>query len=99
HHHTPPLFPYTTLFRSSSSRTGCIPSVPRRCGRREKMSTRAIGSPAMTRPTNGPHRRFWPPSRADLSPSQMESSSKQRRTGTERSEEHTSELQSPDHLV
>src|SRR5438876_5425050 len=67
----PTLFPYTTLFRSSSS------------GRRPL-------SPVKSRPTGRPTPRVTPAVRS----AQASSSS-----SVLRSEEHTSELQSPVHLV
>src|SRR5438552_12174467 len=60
------LFPYTTLFRSTSCSGSAAARAP--------TSSACCGRPASSRPKQ-PSRRRW------------------------RSEEHTSELQSPDHLV
>src|SRR5258708_27112688 len=78
------LFPYTTLFRSRS-RAG----VRSRCNgtsRQARISIRKRFSPAIAR---------RPRSRARRSPSRLP----RRPRLQPRSEEHTSELQSPDHLV
>src|SRR5258708_29896957 len=66
------LFPYTTLFRSTS-----VPSVRRPPARRRRGTT--------SRTCSGSS----PPATAASLPT----------TRCQRSEEHTSELQSPDHLV
>src|SRR5947208_8309363 len=68
---TPTLFPYTTLFRSSS------------------MTGEACRS-ASTPPERTPSRSSTP----SCTPAASSAAE-----GTRRSEEHTSELQSPDHLV
>src|SRR5258708_27289209 len=64
------LFPYTTLFRSSTSLSRRPPASP------ASPSAWAGKPPASSKPGKAPPLVYWP-----------------------RSEEHTSELQSPDHLV
>src|SRR3712207_7435608 len=84
------LFPYTTLFRSSSAtRTRSSASGPRASanGVSSKPSRRRHSAGSATRPTRtaGPPPSAPPPSVRDL--------------GGRRSEEHTSELQSRQYLV
>src|SRR5207244_6224957 len=78
-----PLFPYTTLFRSSLAGASAARSGSRKrltlVGRRCRCSRRSKPPPTSRR-------------RAATSPAS-------KRAWWERSEEHTSELQSPDHLV
>src|SRR5207244_8746200 len=79
--HTPPPFPYTTLFRSRPTSRRPRPSCP---GRPWRTCRRGCTSCRLRSPgrTAGPRSR-----------------SCARRLPPDRSEEHTSELQSPDHLV
>src|SRR5207244_7533795 len=86
----PPLFPYTTLFRSRQDL-----DQPRPC--------RALHD----RPRPHIAGRDRPPCRAEPDPGRSQIARHHhpadpqpcRRRGFQRSEEHTSELQSPDHLV
>src|SRR5207244_6902568 len=92
---TSPLFPYTTLFRSRT----CAPRT--RCGRRVRPSL--TGHPA---PPDWTHRTdssarlsSGRAGLADLLPLTVGRAARARARLHGRSEEHTSELQSPDHLV
>src|SRR5690348_17750397 len=84
----PTLFPYTTLFRSPRKRRSPWRRrrhhVPHRCP--GKRSCCAVCTSTSTRQPSAPT-----PSRSSTRPS--------RRSSGKRSEEHTSELQSPVHLV
>src|SRR2546426_7960998 len=77
------LFPYTTLFRSASKRRSCVPGSGVAGCTKERLST-ADGDGARAHSSRGRRRRL-----GDCAPSQHRS----------RSEEHTSELQSPCNLV
>src|SRR5207244_12161410 len=91
----PTLFPYTTLFRSR------LPD--RRSGGRRGSDRRHVreGMPALEalRPASGERQDLALPDRTDdrARPLPRRGPPPQARAG--RSEEHTSELQSPDHLV
>src|SRR5207244_11043406 len=85
----PPLFPYTTLFRSASSR-GSRPSAPSSPGRSRRCAPQR--PPPRRRPEDTTRR-------SPRCAHGMRSSSRPSRRNGARSEEHTSELQSPDHLV
>src|SRR5258708_16896374 len=65
------LFPYTTLFRSSTAPDAQVASVAERCTTSCSSTATSAVTPVFSRAS----------------------------TSTKRSEEHTSELQSPDHLV
>src|SRR5690348_18213275 len=80
------LFPYTTLFRSRSG--------ARSASRRPAWAAARAGAAAR----GGAPARTWPP-RARCARRPAASSRRSRRTRWWRSEEHTSELQSPVHLV
>src|SRR5207244_13328215 len=84
----PPLFPYTTLFRSRSSRD-------------RSTSPAARGSRSSAPPTRSASSWSSPADRrARAEPSGATVPGRDFRRGPlRRSEEHTSELQSPDHLV
>src|SRR5207244_13209526 len=94
----PPLFPYTTLFRSSPSRSPvrgfrvvADTEYPKIVGRRRRSSLAMVVLPPPEGAASTTTRGVTPGSRAALETSRARLSS--------RSEEHTSELQSPDHLV
>src|SRR5207244_11677340 len=80
-----PLFPYTTLFRSLGTRSGCAAATA--CGRTSGRSSSDASA----------FRRSW-----SITPRPKAASPCTTAKGApapSRSEEHTSELQSPDHLV
>src|SRR5207244_8260452 len=82
------LFPYTTLFRSSScsiTAGGSFISTSRSIRRRPGPRSKSLKRFLMTRRLVGC--------------CAIATRSTARRSASERSEEHTSELQSPDHLV
>src|SRR5207244_5325809 len=83
-------FPYTTLFRSGPVLHGIRAPRPGRARDADAGGRRPVGGiSARTRQfTGGRHRFLLVPVRGRAGP-----------TGGRRSEEHTSELQSPDHLV
>src|SRR5947208_6609080 len=83
---TSTLFPYTTLFRSPAitARSQAVPGRRRRQDDDRARTALAPGSPTWAPPP--PRNRSGPTSPIDYG-------------AEERSEEHTSELQSPDHLV
>src|SRR5207244_11828738 len=96
-HTRPTSFPYTTLFRSKSIRwrfrsycCGNAPALPACCccpSRRERgAAPRFRTAAARTR-------------RRSADTTKREAKGNEEKCETERSEEHTSELQSPDHLV
>src|SRR5947208_2896779 len=89
----PTLFPYTTLFRSSSS-TSRTRIRTCRCSRRQnsRAPAHAVCSATWLRNWIGAWARFW-------RLCAKKSSRRTRWSSSPRSEEHTSELQSPDHLV
>src|SRR5207244_11923334 len=80
----PTLFPYTTLFRS---RGGGAPLPPDHVARLELPSVAQVDGRLAAEPTR------WAPDRTRLLIDAAHAD------GSPRSEEHTSELQSPDHLV
>src|SRR5256885_8532246 len=82
-----PLFPYTTLFRSSTRPHADSPSISARCSQNSPIGTG-------TRRREEPARRE---SYASYSPSARRESLHE--FASSRSEEHTSELQSPCNLV
>src|SRR5207244_10007079 len=88
-HHPPDLhlFPYTTPFRSPAPCTSARRSPSARASRRVR-STTGCGTAANTRPTAAER----------TSPEPCSTEPMNAFEGL-RSEEHTSELQSPDHLV
>src|SRR5207244_12715790 len=87
----PTLFPYTTLFRSMASHP---PTVVMLVGLQGSGKTTSAAKLARHFQKQGQHPIL---ASADVyRPAAME---QLRRLGQERSEEHTSELQSPDHLV
>src|SRR5207244_12242634 len=90
HPHTPPLFPYTTLFRSAALRTHA------RRVRRRRLEDH-WEAPAESR-LPGIRHRPRQALRASRS-ARVEGYRDAARAGPRRSEEHTSELQSPDQLV
>src|SRR5207244_4975903 len=79
------LFPYTTLFRSSRSKNACARKKSRTGPSRNAL--RLIGSPRVTSRMSSGSATHAEPSWLLMCRS------------ISRSEEHTSELQSPDHLV
>src|SRR5207244_13504620 len=87
---TSTLFPYTTLFRSQETSNETTSLYRYRCNRRHCLTRRS-------------NRLDWFASAKDThgfalgSPSSISGAGV--RSGSGRSEEHTSELQSPDHLV
>src|SRR5690606_40890388 len=91
------LFPYTTLFRSEPSvglyqRADWRLPSPGADGRHEHPCHRSVGKLAPARP--------WPASTADRrNPSQLAPAALPGPYPVERSEEHTSELQSRENLV
>src|SRR5207244_5057275 len=94
---TPPLFPYTTLFRSLESE---IPQFPYDPARAQALLTQAgwvRGSDGiLTNQSSGD--KFATELRVDKSGGE-EKAAPVIAEDWKRSEEHTSELQSPDHLV
>src|SRR5207244_5339656 len=84
---TLPLFPYTTLFRSSDS------SAVRYCRAASSAAERVGPSALLTAITSTSS------SRPRLIPCSSSPAPGSIRARKQRSEEHTSELQSPDHLV
>src|SRR5207244_13219872 len=94
HHQTPPLSPYTTLFRSEWP-------VPRPATARRQCVARSLHCPPPP-PLEDAHSRRSQPERLpeqDASALPLPAHLQVVSPAGTRSEEHTSELQSPDHLV
>src|SRR5207244_7765959 len=86
---TPTPFPYTTLFRSPSARTARPTSGAPNCLASRAATGRSTDLPPVTC-CSSPTRSWWGRTRR---------ARRERERRSSRSEEHTSELQSPDHLV
>src|SRR5207244_8123744 len=94
-HPTPTLFPYTTHFRSQQA----LAEAQKKTGslQKENESLKAALAQEKSKPAPVADTKALQQTQQALAEAQMKIGSLQKES--DRSEEHTSELQSPDHLV